>query len=82
MIIDLRVTHRVTVMAWIGDHIAAMAWRLSRRRRRPSALRGQLFSRQLPEARSGSNINRRGARYRSGDARALVGAAFGRRAAP
>ena len=73
-------------------HVAAMAWWLSSRRgdvvealASPPApskrSRGQLFSRQLPEARSGSKINWRGARCRSGETRALVGAAFRRRAA-
>ena len=81
MIIDLRVTSRC------GDGVVALAsqrWRGGSRVASGAieASRGQLFSRQLPEARSGSKINRRGARYRSGDARALVGAAFGRRAAP
>ena len=66
-------------------HVAAMAWMLSRSDgvdalASPPApskrSRGQLFSRKLPEARSGSKFNWRGARYRSGKARALVGAAF------
>ena len=64
-----------------GDGVVALAsqrWRGGSRVASGAieALQKQLFSRQLPEARSGSKINWRGARYRSEETRASRGAAF------